>query len=724
MAAKLPVWGIDLGQYALKAVRLQSVGEQVEIAEVFVHEHPQMLSAPDADKPALVRAAVEALQAKHDVRKHAVAVTVPGQMTLTRFAKLPPVEAKKIPDMVNYEAQQQIPFDMDEVVWDYEIFTHEGSLDVEVGIFAMRKELVRGQLVQYSSVGISPTVVQSAPFATYNALRYDGQFGDETTLVLDIGTVATDLLIIEGNSLWSRVIPLGGNSFTDALVKAFKLNFKKAEELKRQAASSKYARQILQAMRPVFADLVAQIQQSIGFYTSTRRQSEVKRCIGMGRTFLLPGMQKFLTTNLQLPVERFSSFTKIGAGALAGAPSYTENSASLSVAVGAALQALGVKTGITANLLPTEIVRQQLWKKKQVFFGASAACLAGAAGAIWLGTMLAQNALASKFGSVTSASVPPTDLATAERTFAQPPGRDLPPLEYGVRIASSLEKLKNEFAALPNLSDQQARLKAVTDLPTANPIIPQIVDLVQRVFAEVNSPAVLEASSSEEYAAKARQTPRGDRRDVWIERFRCRFDPRDASKAFSAAAAPTRGAMAGEDGMPPAEASAAGWTVIIEGRTTSSEAPALIDEIVTKLKAEGRKKDMKFWVKQVQSDNLARVGARPIGAARGLPPSVTPPSVAPGVDRDGRGSAGRPVAPTTPRGGSPLTGRGAPMGWQPDPTRDPVTDEPITGDSTFRIAMVIIRGPVPPDMVGKTDDKKGPETPAPAEPAPADRDER
>ena len=73
--------------------------------------------------------------------------------------------------------------------------------------------------------------------------------------------------------MWTRTIQIGGNNFTEALVRAFKLSFPKAEQHKRTAASSKYARQIFQAMRPVFADLVQEIQRCIGFYTSLHRET-------------------------------------------------------------------------------------------------------------------------------------------------------------------------------------------------------------------------------------------------------------------------------------------------------------------------------------------------------------------------------------------------------------------------------------------------------------------
>lgn len=697
MAAKLPVWGIDLGQCALKAVKLQASGDKVELQEVFVHEHPQMLTGSEADTQGLIRSALEALLAKHDVRKEQVVITVPGQITLTRFAKMPPVEMKKIPDMVNYEAQQQIPFDMDEVVWDYEILSPKDSPDVEVGIFAIRKELVRAQLAHYTAVGIQPMLVQSAPLATFNTLKFDGQLEGQTTLLMDIGAQSIDLIIVEGSGLWSRVIPMGGNSFTDALVKSFKLAFPKAEALKRTAATSKYARQILQAMRPVFADLVGQVQQSIGFYTSTRRQSEIQKVIGLGRAFGLPGLQKFLQQNLQLQVDRFAGFSKIDAAAVSKTPGYSEFASSLSVAVGAALQGLGVSS-VTSSLMPVEVIRQQMWKKKRIYFAASAACVAGAAGAIWLGNMMAANALAAKSGEIRDVTISPIPLERAKQIVQQGAPREKPPLEAAVLTAQAMETLKTEFGKQQLGGDYQTRAKTMAELLGQNVIMPQIVDLIERVFKDAASPQMRGLKSSDEYVSLAKQVGRPERTEVWIESVLCKYDPKDATKAFLSVTAPSRGGATEEA---PQESATAGWAIIIRGRTSlnPTQAAGLVDDIVAKFKVDGRRKDRTWWVKDVRSDDLGAAGKK------GLPGSPYTPPAAPTAVRPGSRDEGRGAAPAKPGVATPppkLTLIGNPIDeYKPKPGIDCVTGEPSDRDSTFRVTMVVIRGRVPDDMLPK-----------------------
>ncbi len=150
MASTQAVWGLDLGRCSLKAIKLRPTSDDtVEIVAHDIVEHAKILSQPDADRNELIASALEKFLSRNDVSKDFVVVGVPGQHTLARFTKLPPVAPKRIPDIVRYEADQQIPFDMDEVIWDFQTFQQEGSPDLEVGIFAMKRELIREHLLHF-----------------------------------------------------------------------------------------------------------------------------------------------------------------------------------------------------------------------------------------------------------------------------------------------------------------------------------------------------------------------------------------------------------------------------------------------------------------------------------------------------------------------------------------------------------------------------------------------
>ena len=376
MATPRFAWGIDIGNRALKAIRLSPGPEGLVIDDFDVVEHEQVLSNAGDNRESLITSALASFVQRHDLKGAPVAIGVSGQSSFARFIKLPPVEPKKIPEIVRFEAIQQIPFPLDEVEWSYQLFQDEQSPDVEVGIFAMRKELVNQHITIFTDMGVNVQVVQMNPLAVYNAMYYDQRLKG-TTMLIDLGAENTDLIIAEGETIWLRSIPIGGNNFTESLVKAFKLKFPKAEELKRNAATSKYGRQILQAMKPVFNDLVSEIQRSIGFYASTHRDARIARVLALGGTFRLPGLQKYVQQNLQVEVHRID---RLGTGAPAEArvaTAFNENILSAPSAYGLAIQALG-HAKINSSLLPMKIRREKVWQEKTKWFAAAAAVFVAA----------------------------------------------------------------------------------------------------------------------------------------------------------------------------------------------------------------------------------------------------------------------------------------------------------------------------------------------------------
>ena len=370
------VWGIDVGQCALKALKLVEVEGEFRAEAFEVIEHSSVLSQPDVDVSLVIRNTLDEFLRRVDLSGSKISVSVLGQSSFTRFVKLPPVEKSKIPDIVRFEAEQQIPFPIGEVTWRYQIFQAPDSPEVEAGIFAMKQVDVAEMLTYFVEVGLDVDIVQMAPLALYNFIEFDGKIADDgATMLADVGADKTHLVVADGSKIWTRTIQIGGDNFTNALVKSFKLSFLKAEKLKRTAAASKYARQIFQVMRPVFADLVQEIQRSIGYYTSLNRDSRFKQLVGMGNGFRLPGMQKYLEQNLNMAVARVEEFGRLSSEA----PNFKEHVLSLGVAYGLAVQGAG-QAVVRTNLLPESIARKRLWGQKKPWFVAVAAAVLLAVG--------------------------------------------------------------------------------------------------------------------------------------------------------------------------------------------------------------------------------------------------------------------------------------------------------------------------------------------------------
>jgi len=185
------VWGIDIGKCALKALRCRAGAEPRKlVAEAFEYiEYPMMLTQAEADPVEIVRAAIEELTTRHDLRGDIVAVSVPGHLGLSKFIKLPPIEARKIPDIVKYEARQQIPFPLEQVVWRWQRLAggmEESGfvLDAEVALFAMKREQVYKALAPLTEEGVRVDVLQLAPIALANMAMVD-QLPDPATIYPD-----------------------------------------------------------------------------------------------------------------------------------------------------------------------------------------------------------------------------------------------------------------------------------------------------------------------------------------------------------------------------------------------------------------------------------------------------------------------------------------------------------------------------------------------------------
>ena len=406
MPASNVCWGIEVGSAAIKAVKLEAIGDgKCRLIDWVVVPHPKVLSTPGVDPSDVIRVSLGALTNQVDLSKAAIAISVPGHSSFARFAKLPPVEPKKVAEIIKFEAAQQIPFPLEQVEWDYQTFVTPDSPELEVGIFAITKERVNERLTMLDDVGVTPNYVVQSPIAVYNALAYDLEFGEKTpgTIIVDIGTTSTDLVVATPGRMWVRTFPLGGHQFTEALVNQFQLSYPKAEKLKREAQDTKHARQVFQAMRPVFTDLAQDIQRSIGYFQSLNRDAELTRVIGVGATWNLPGLRKYLKQQLGLDVYRIDTFKRIGTGGggfgedgdseegtttAAADPNdrnaqFNKVSLEMATAYGLALQGLGLNA-VSGNLMPTTLVRKSMWKDKGKWFGMAAGVAAATAGVMFL----------------------------------------------------------------------------------------------------------------------------------------------------------------------------------------------------------------------------------------------------------------------------------------------------------------------------------------------------
>ncbi len=412
MARSPYVWGIDIGKCALKAIRcrMSPTDPHTLVADAFDYiEYPMILTQPEADAVELVRAALVEFTSRNKLEGDRIAVAVPGQSGLSKFIKLPPIEAKKIPDIVRYEARQQIPFPLEQVNWDWQRLAggmEESGfvMDAEVAIFAMKREQVYRALAPLTEAGIEVDVLQLSPIALTNMVLFD-QLPDPQTIDPDkpppsvvlvaTGVDSTDLVVTNGLKIWQRSMPIGGSTFTKALVKDLKLTFAKAEQLKRNAVRAEDPKAVFKAMRPVFNEFASELQRSLNYYTGADKKANICKVLLLGNATKLRGLSDFVGKQLQLDVQRLEKFSHLEGPAVLAAPAYRENRLAFGTAYGLALQA-AKGSFLQTNLLPKEIVRDRIVASKKPWAVGALVGLLSAAALSFAGTFVAWTSYAPR----------------------------------------------------------------------------------------------------------------------------------------------------------------------------------------------------------------------------------------------------------------------------------------------------------------------------------------
>ena len=235
------VWGLDIGGHALRAVKITQASGGLLIEDADIIEYPAFKPDVNFLQSQHIKEALQIFLAKHHIAKtDNVLVSIPGQFVLSRFTTVPPVDKKQLKDIVSYEAKQQIPFDLKDIVWDYQQLSERvpEMETIEIGLFASKRTTLDHILTNIASLKSRLTVLQVSPLAIANLVFFDRQV-DVPAIIINIETENTDIVVVDRLHLWLRSITLSA----------------------------------------VDADLVKEIQRSMEYYKSLTRPSQFEGCI-------------------------------------------------------------------------------------------------------------------------------------------------------------------------------------------------------------------------------------------------------------------------------------------------------------------------------------------------------------------------------------------------------------------------------------------------------------
>ena len=357
--------------------------------------------ATEATRPAQVAYAISQLTQKLKTGRSKARYSVAGSSVFTRFVKLPPLGDDDIEQLVTFEAQQHVPFPLDEVAWDYEILESAG--EKEVVIVAIKADALDELNESVTSTGLSTAEVDVAPMALYNAFRAAYPNVSDPVLLIDIGAKTSDLLYIEGKRFFTRSVAMGGVAITTAISKEYGVPFAEAEAHKTQsglvALGGGHTEQLdettaalAMTIRNTLGRLPAEIARTTNYYRSQHGGNAPKLVVLAGGGANLPYTKEFFEEKLHLPVEFFNPVSAVSVGKGVDTDKLGREAHLMGELVGLGLRSVG-KSAINIDLVPTKVQAARTADKQKPFFiGAAALFLGGLAAWGLLNTLAAGKA--------------------------------------------------------------------------------------------------------------------------------------------------------------------------------------------------------------------------------------------------------------------------------------------------------------------------------------------
>jgi len=342
--------------------------------------------ATEAARGSQIRRAIGELVGRMGV-KGKVRYAVSGQSVFIRFVKLPPLDDDNIEQLVTFEAQQHVPFPLEEVVWDYEILEADG--EKEVVIVAMKGDALEDVNDGVNATGLGTAEVDVAPMALYNSFRAAYPDMDEPALVIDVGAKTSDLLYVEGNRFFTRSAAVGGAAVTTAISKEFEVDFAEAESHKTNgglvALGGGHTEQLDEAtaalamcIRNAMTRLATEIPRTTNYYRSQHGGNAPKRVFLAGGGANLPYAKEFFEEKLRLPVEYFNPLPAIQIGSGVDTDRLSREAHTMGELVGLGLRGAG-KSKLNIDLVPSKVGEARAADKRKPFLIGAAAILIGGA---------------------------------------------------------------------------------------------------------------------------------------------------------------------------------------------------------------------------------------------------------------------------------------------------------------------------------------------------------
>jgi type IV pilus assembly protein PilM len=312
------VVGLDIGSSAVKAVELKAVGKGFKVIAFAMQPVPpdSIVDGAIIDGAAVADAIRRVFENKQFKTKE-VAASLSGNAVIVKKISLPVMTEAELAESIYWEAEQYIPFDIQDVNIDYQILEsgaggEGGTMDVL--LVAAKKEKIADYTGVISQAGRTPIIVDVDAFALQNA--YEVNYGlekDQVVVLLNAGASAININIVTGDqSVFTRDISMGGNSYTEAVQKELNLPFESAEQLKRgQKIEGVNAEDVTPVLHAMTENVLLEIQKTFDFFKASATSDRIDRIVLSGGAARVDGFVQALTDRFNTSVELFDPFRKI-----------------------------------------------------------------------------------------------------------------------------------------------------------------------------------------------------------------------------------------------------------------------------------------------------------------------------------------------------------------------------------------------------------------------------
>ena len=378
---------LNIGAADIELAEFAASGGKLELVNYGV---AALAAPPDADNAfAVLPPAILEIVREKGIKPGRVAISLSGQMVFPRVASIPASGGERFEQLVRYEIEQNVPFPIDEMVCDRAVLGDTESGEKSVMIVAAKVAQVEAMAAAVASVGFVPEMVDVAPVALVNLAKAAGGDAGGCCVVLDIGARTSSLVIVEGEKIYNRSIPVAGNAITKEISQILGCTQEEAERVKRENAyvslggavedEDETLDRISKACRAVMTRIHAEISRSINFYRSQQGGGAPARLYLAGGTSLLPQTDAFFADSLQIEVAYLNPFEVVSASSSLDAAALEADAVLLVSAAGVALHAAG-RAAVAIDLMPPSLVeaRAEFARIPFVAVGATAAIAAAA----------------------------------------------------------------------------------------------------------------------------------------------------------------------------------------------------------------------------------------------------------------------------------------------------------------------------------------------------------